>query len=178
MLPISATTAFVWAGLLALAIAVVSSLKASGRAPALDRIGPRHYRRASVMTANEWEFHQRILAALPQGAEAWPQVPFLSLLQPLSGETYGAAKAKITNKRLDWVIALDGEGRIAIELDDASHDTKRDADRERDEILRGCGYTVVRFESRSKPTIAALSEAFERGLSPKAVAPLGFRKRR
>ena len=39
------------------------------------------YRRHSIMTENEREFYQRLLAACPD-CQIWPQVPLLSLIRP------------------------------------------------------------------------------------------------
>jgi hypothetical protein len=109
------------------------------------------YRRTSVMTANEREFYQRLLTALPE-CEIWPQVPILALLRPDAKEgsrTFWVAFKQISNMRVDWVIARDMEVIAVIELDDRSHDAKRDA--KRDQILKSCGYRVLRFQSNRRP---------------------------
>jgi very-short-patch-repair endonuclease len=44
-----------------------------------------------------------------------------------------------------------------IELDDRSHDAKRDA--KRDQILKSCGYRVLRFQSKKRPEPEQIYEA-------------------
>jgi len=117
------------------------------------------YRRASIMTANEREFYQRLQKALPD-CEIWPQVPLLALLRPDAKEgsrTFWVAFKQISNMRVDWVIARDLEVVAVIELDDRSHDAKRDA--KRDQILKSCGYRVLRFQSKKRPEPEQIHEA-------------------
>jgi len=117
------------------------------------------YRRASIMTANEREFYQRLLQALPD-CEIWPQVPLLALVRPDAREgsrTFWVAFKQISNARVDWVIARDMEVIALIELDDRSHDAKRDA--KRDQILKSCGYRVLRFQSKKRPDPDQIHEA-------------------
>ncbi len=117
------------------------------------------YRRGSVMTANEREFYQRLLTALPD-CEIWPQVPLLALVRPDAREgsrTFWVAFKQISNARVDWVIARDMEVIAIIELDDRSHDAKRDA--KRDQILKSCGYRVLRFQSGKRPDPERIHEA-------------------
>jgi hypothetical protein len=109
------------------------------------------YRRQSVMTANEREFYRRLLFACPD-CEIWPQVPILALLRPDAKEgtrAFWLAFRRISNARVDWVIARDTEVLAVVELDDRSHDAKKDA--RRDEVLKSCGYRVLRFNSNRRP---------------------------
>lgn len=109
------------------------------------------YRRAPIMTPNEKEFYERLLRALPD-CEIWPQVPLLALLRPDAKEgsrTFWMAFKQVSNMRVDWVIARDLEVVAIIELDDRSHDSRRDA--KRDQILKSCGYRVLRFQSNKRP---------------------------
>lgn len=117
------------------------------------------FKRCTVMTANETEFYRRILKACPD-CEIWPQVPMLALVRPEGREgsrTFWAAFRQISNARVDWVIARDTDVLAIIELDDRSHDVKRDA--RRDEILKGCGYRVLRFQSKNRPEPQQIHEA-------------------
>jgi hypothetical protein len=117
------------------------------------------YRRQTIMTANEREFHQRLLAACPD-CEIWPQVPILALLRPEAKEgtrTFWVAFRRISNTRVDWVISQDADIVAIVELDDRSHDARKDA--QRDHILKSCGYRVVRFQSNRKPDPKQIHEA-------------------
>lgn len=117
------------------------------------------YRRHPVMTANEREFHGRLVAACPD-CQIWPQVPLLALMRPEGKEgsrAFWIAFRRISNLRVDWVIARDFEILAIIELDDRTHDARRDA--ERDKILKACGYRVVRFASHRKPDPHEIAKA-------------------
>ncbi|WP_262267529.1 MULTISPECIES: DUF2726 domain-containing protein [Microvirga] len=109
------------------------------------------YRRAAIMTDNEREFYQRLLAACPD-CQVWPQVPILALVRPDAKEgsrAFWMAFKKISNTRVDWVVVRDLEVVAVVELDDRSHDARRDA--QRDKVLKSCGYRVVRFSSSRRP---------------------------
>ncbi|MGO4389098.1 DUF2726 domain-containing protein [Microvirga sp. 2YAF29] len=121
------------------------------------------FKRCTVMTANEREFYQRILKACPD-CEIWPQVPLLALVRPEGREgsrAFWTAFRQISNTRVDWVIAQDTEVLAVIELDDRSHDAKRDA--RRDDILKGCGYRVLRFQSKNRPEPQQIHDAIFTG---------------
>lgn len=117
------------------------------------------YRRHGIMTANEREFYQRLVAALPD-CEIWPQVPILALVRPDAREgtrAFWMAFRRISNARVDWVVAQGMDILAIIELDDRSHDAKKDA--RRDQILKSCGYRVVRFFSNRRPDRQQIQEA-------------------
>jgi hypothetical protein len=117
------------------------------------------YRRQSIMTENEREFYQRLLKACPD-CEIWPQVPLLALIRPDAKEgtrTFWLAFKLISNTRVDWVIAQDMQVLAIVELDDRSHDAKRDA--KRDQILKSCGYRVLRFPSKGRPDPQQIHDA-------------------
>jgi hypothetical protein len=117
------------------------------------------YRRQPVMTSNEREFYQRLLAAFPD-CEIWPQVPILALVRPDAKEgtrAFWLAFRRISNTRVDWVIARDTEVLAIIELDDRSHDARKDA--QRDQVLKACGYRVYRFNSNRRPDPHQIQEA-------------------
>lgn len=117
------------------------------------------YRRQPVMTANEREFYQRLLSAFPD-CQIWPQVPILALVRPEAKEgtrAFWVAFRRISNTRVDWVIARDMNVLAIIELDDRSHDARRDA--QRDQVLKSCGYRVLRFNSSRRPDPRQIQEA-------------------
>jgi hypothetical protein len=117
------------------------------------------YRRQPVMTANEREFYGRLVAACP-GCQIWPQVPILALVRPdakTGTRAFWLAFRAISNTRVDWVIARDMEVLAVVELDDRSHDPRKDA--RRDQVLRSCGYRVIRFASHRRPTPQQIRDA-------------------
>lgn len=117
------------------------------------------YRRATIMTENEREFYGRLLAACPD-CQIWPQVPILALVRPDAKEgsrAFWMAFKRISNTRVDWVIVQDMEVLAIVELDDRSHDARKDA--QRDRVLKSCGYRVVRFNSSRRPDTRQIHEA-------------------
>ncbi|MFC4171366.1 DUF2726 domain-containing protein [Microvirga sp. GCM10011540] len=103
------------------------------------------------MTSNEREFYGRLLVAFP-GCQIWPQVPILALLRPDAKEgsrAFWRGFRMISNARVDWVVVENLEVLAIIELDDRSHDARKDA--KRDQILASCGYRVVRFDTKRRP---------------------------
>ncbi|WP_162002814.1 DUF2726 domain-containing protein [Microvirga tunisiensis] len=116
------------------------------------------YRPRPLLTDNEREFHRRLLSALP-GYEIAPQVSMLALLEPdlkTRNKRYWRTFNAIGNARVDWVILKDQKPIAVVELDDSTHDPTRD--RKRDAILNSCGYRVIRFESRNRPSIGQIRE--------------------
>jgi Protein of unknown function (DUF2726) len=117
------------------------------------------FRRQPVMTANEREFYGRLAAACPD-CQIWPQVPILALVRPdakTGTRAFWLAFRAISNTRVDWVIARDMEVLAVVELDDRSHDPRKDA--RRDQVLRSCGYRVIRFASHRRPTPQQIRDA-------------------
>ena len=117
------------------------------------------YRRHSIMTENEREFYDRLIAACPD-CQIWPQVPILALVRPDAKEgsrAFWMAFKKISNTRVDWVIVRDMEVLAIVELDDRSHDARRDI--QRDKVLKSCGYRVIRFNSGRRPDPRQINEA-------------------
>ncbi|WP_229428385.1 DUF2726 domain-containing protein [Microvirga pudoricolor] len=111
------------------------------------------------MTANEREFHTRLERAFPD-CRIWPQIPILSLVRPDARDAsrlFWKGFRAISNARVDWVVARDLEIVAVIELDDRTHDARKDA--RRDRILASCGYKVVRFESSRRPDPRQIREA-------------------
>lgn len=110
------------------------------------------FKQQSLMTANEREFYGRLLAAFPE-CQIWPQVPLLALLRP---DAKGGSRAfwrgfrMISNARVDWVVVDNLEVLAIIELDDRTHDGRKDA--KRDQILASCGYRIVRFDAKRRPS--------------------------
>lgn len=117
------------------------------------------YRRSTIMTENEREFYGRLLAACPD-CQIWPQVPILALVRPEAKEgtrAFWLAFRMISNTRVDWVIARDMEVLAIVELDDRTHDARKDA--RRDQVLKSCGYRVIRFSSKNRPDPQQIHEA-------------------
>jgi len=124
-----------------------------------------------VMTPNEEEFFGRLQRALPE-YDVLAQVGMGALLTTTVSEDHPAfweLRKQFAQKIADFVVLRRGEKSpsavvAVIELDDRTHDKRKDA--ERDAMLASVGIRTVRFESRAKPSeqeIRRRIAALERG---------------
>lgn len=104
------------------------------------------------MTNNELEFFHRIRRAALDGY-VFPQVAMSGLIEPagVGGESYQTAFRRISQKRVDYVV-FDASMKLlaVIELDDRTHDSKKDAVRDANFI--SAGIQTLRYESKTKPS--------------------------
>jgi len=107
-----------------------------------------NYRAKRIMTSNEMEFFQRLLRANPDGY-VFPQVAFSALLEPSSRNKWAAFKY-ISQKRVDYAIYNNKlELLCIVELDDRTHNPKKDA--QRDAAFASAGIVTLRWQSSNKP---------------------------
>lgn len=117
------------------------------------------------LTEREQSMFFRLTESFPDHV-VLAQVAFSALLDAKSQ----SARNTFDRKVADFVLFTKGfEAIAAIELDDASHRSKKARDAERDEMLKKAGYAVLRFKNVPdsadlKLAVAALSA------SPKAQA--------
>ncbi|MFC5478515.1 DUF2726 domain-containing protein [Massilia suwonensis] len=123
---------------------------------AKDKSRAGAYRRRKLMTENELEFFGRLVAALPDHY-IFPQVAMSALIEAASSDKKLAHgdRLRIAQQRVDYVVCTQaGELVAVVELDDRSHSGAKD--QLRDSRLEQAGIRTVRFQSRSKPTPAAI----------------------
>jgi very-short-patch-repair endonuclease len=145
---------FAWAGLVFLCLLVWQMRVLACKIQMLPRKSV--LRQKSVLTDNETEFFGRLQRALPD-YEIWPQVSMGALLQPrvsMSKRDSWRLRREFQSKICDYVIAKKGVPRgtgvvAVVELDDRTHDTKKDASR--DAMLASAGIRTIRWESKQKP---------------------------
>jgi hypothetical protein len=128
------------------------------------------YRPRQLMTDNELEFFGRLVAALPDHY-IFPQVAMSALIEAASSDKKLAHsdRLKVAQQRVDYVVcATAGEVVAVIELDDRTHSSAKD--QLRDSRLEQARIRTVRFQSRNKPTPAAIRVAVC-GPAPAADAP-------
>lgn len=114
------------------------------------------YRQRKLMTDNELEFFGRLVAALPDHY-IFPQVAMSALLEPTGGDKKQAHgdRLRIAQQRVDYVVSTKSGDLVAVvELDDKTHSHAKD--QLRDARLEQAGIRTVRFQSRNKPTPAAI----------------------
>lgn len=111
-----------------------------------------------IVTKNELEFYQRLRRAVPEKV-ILPQVAMGALIAtaPRLGPADRArVRAKFDRKIVDYVIADPHSLEVIalVELDDRTHDVRRD--QIRDQITAAAGYRTLRYWSREKPTVGQL----------------------
>ncbi len=119
------------------------------------------FKQRSVLTENEAEFFGRLKRALPD-FEISAQTAMSALIEPTvprSHPKYWAYRQLFDRKVCDYLISRKGfppgKGTVAvIELDDRTHDKRKDA--RRDAMLAEAGIPTLRYESRRKPSEAQI----------------------
>lgn len=114
------------------------------------------YRRKPLVTGNELEFYRRLIRAYPEG-HVFPQVAMAALVEPANGSDKAKLVAfrQISQKRCDYIITDRRlEVLVVVELDDSTHDARRDA--QRDRRLSSAGIPTLRWNSREKPDLAEI----------------------
>lgn len=110
-----------------------------------------------LLTDNEIEFHGRLRDALPE-YQILAQVSMGALIEPDVGggtATWLSIRGRFAQKVVDYVVVDESMRVIAlVELDDATHDRRRDL--ERDTITGLAGYPTLRYQSRAKPDVPTL----------------------
>lgn len=115
---------------------------------------PRYCARP-LMTSNEMEFFERLRRALPD-EHIFPQVAMSALIEPRPGTGKRLSDFnRISQKRVDFAIYDTALQLLAVvELDDRTHNRKRDA--ARDAALATASIRTIRFRSTRKPTEAEI----------------------
>jgi hypothetical protein len=150
--------------IVAILVGLIFLVVVYGKGGALSPRGPLPFKPRPVMTDNERDFHATLKRALPDANwEAWPQVSMAAFIAPArdtatadaaSRKAFWASFGKISNARVDWIVAYQGQARCVIELDDKTHVASKDS--ERDAIVRSVGLPTLRFQSKSKPDATEL----------------------
>ena len=126
-----------------------------------------------LLTANELEFLGRLEAAMPE-LRFCPQVALGALLEPAvprrDGREFYRLRGMFSQKIVDFVAQRRTDGAVIalIELDDRTHDSATDA--QRDAITQSAGYKVIRWNSKAKPVAAAIQEQLRPLTTPAPVA--------
>jgi hypothetical protein len=114
------------------------------------------YRARQLLTDNELEFLYRIIKAVP-GYLVFSQVSLLALIEPSSRNTKiaNADRLRVVQQRVDYVVCDPaGAVLVVIELDDRTHERKKDAIR--DKRLKQAGIATLRYQSKAKPSVGTV----------------------
>lgn len=121
--------------------------------PAKNRKSAFSAKAKKPLTKNEQPIYFRLIEAFPD-LVVLAQVSFSALMS----STVQASRNKFDRKTADFVLCSKSFDVVAvIELDDASHNGRAKEDSDRDSLLTGVGYRVLRF--KKTPDMAALQAA-------------------
>ena len=148
--------------LIVIVIAIVIALVKKAASTPEKKLPMATYRYAmkNPLSQPEQILYHRLREALPE-CEVLPQVTFSRFLEttPNPPNLKRAAFQKISQKSADYLICLKDFTIVAsVELDDSSHDKKRDADR--DAILASAGIKVLRWHVSDMPSLETIRVAF------------------
>jgi hypothetical protein len=121
-----------------------------------------------LLTANELEFFNRLRRALPD-YYILTQVAMNALMMPAADPRVDKRRFwqifnEYSRKYVDFVITEPSsmEVLLIVELDDRTHVPEQDE--ARDAMLNDAGYSVIRWESRDKPTEAEIRDTVIKAL--------------
>ena len=149
-------------GLLAALIGGVLWLRRHFQGAGLPAV-PMAYEQLKPLGDAEQVLYWRLVEALPE-CVILSQVTFSRFMRPATGGRaptahYRVMQNRISGKSLDFLVCLkDFTVVAAVELDDATHEPDRDA--QRDALLRAAGITPLRMSVTDIPTVERLREIF------------------
>lgn len=117
-----------------------------------------------LLTPNEREFFGRLeSASAGLGLEVVPQVAMGALLDVNLDKTnplYWPLRRTFDKKIIDFVVYEKRSMRVLtiVELDDRTHDPEKD--RKRDAMMAKAGFRTIRWDSRRKPSVPMIRQAF------------------
>ncbi len=111
-----------------------------------------------LLTPTETSFFLKLRKALPNHY-IFPQVSFNALLD-VSNKKEWAERNRFNRKVADFVIYNSVTMKVAaiIELDDYTHNY-HDQDDSRDELLKGAGYHIIRFNVKDGVSLEEIKQA-------------------
>lgn len=125
--------------------------------------GPRRtYYPKTLLTESERPFFSELQKALPEYG-VFPQVCMGALIDPprhLRGEWRKRARYAYQSKIVDFVVWDAALSKVVclVELDDPTHDKRKEEDAQRDAITAEAGYPTARFDVRKLPDQATLRQ--------------------
>lgn len=144
------------AAVMFIAILVAIFSKSSGRT--------YRYKKKQLLTPNEREFYVRLAHALPE-YYVFPQLAMSAVITPASGAKDHGARAKISQKVIDFgIYTHDFQIICLVELDDRTH--RKDRDAARDTLTGSAGIKTLRWQSKAKPTSIEIAQAVAQIVAP------------
>ena len=129
-------------------------------------------RKNFFLSRAEHECYDALIAAVGKDYHVFAQVHLPTLLdQKIKGQNWRTALAHINRKSVDFVLCDKAylSPKLAIELDDKSHERpdRQERDREVERILHEAGVPLLRIENRGNFNPSELSQRIKETLNPK-----------
>jgi very-short-patch-repair endonuclease len=156
------------------AIAILSALVAPGRNGRTRRsVAYRYTRRNFFLTRAEHECYDALVAAVGESYYIFAQVHLPTLVDhKVKGQGWRGAFSHINGKSVDFVLCDKAyiSPKLAIELDDRSHDLpeREERDREVERILREAGVPLLRLENHGRFDAGQLAWQITEALGPRS----------
>jgi very-short-patch-repair endonuclease len=133
-------------------------------------------RRNFFLTQAEHECYDALIHVVGQEYLVFAQVHLPTLLDnKVVGQNWNAAFRHINQKSVDFVLCDKAyiSPKLAIELDDKTHERpeRQDRDREVERILKGAGMPLLRLENHGKFSSQELAEKIRSALKPSDTLP-------
>ncbi len=128
-------------------------------------------RRNWFLTKAEHEFYDALAQAVGQDYIIFAQVHLPTLLEhKVVGQNWRAAFRHVSQKSVDFVLCDKAyiSPKLAIELDDKSHDRpdRQDRDQEVERILKGAGMPLLRIQNHGAFNSQELADKVKTALNP------------
>lgn len=156
-------------------IAITIAISRGCLADVEEKAKYRYNRKNFFLTRAEHECYDALVEAVGAEYRIFAQVHLPTLVDhTVRGQDWRAALAHINRKSVDFVLCDKAylSPKLAIELDDKSHERpdRQERDREVERILREAGVPLLRIENHGNFNPSELSQRIKETLNPKTTS--------
>lgn len=153
-------------------IAIAIAVARGGFADVEEKAKYRYIRKNSFLAPAEHKFYDALVEAVGAEYRIFAQAHLPTLVDhKVRGQNWRAALAHINRKSVDFVLCDKAylSPKLAIELDDKSHERpdRQERDREVERILREAGVPLLRLENHGNFNPSELAQKIKDALNPK-----------
>ncbi len=158
-------------------VAIAIAISRGGFADVEEKAKYRYNRKNFFLTRAEHECYDALVEAVGAEYRIFAQVHLPTLVDhTVRGQDWRAALAHINRKSVDFVLCDKAylSPKLAIELDDKSHERtdRQERDREVERILREAGVPLLRLENHGNFNPSELAQKIKDMLNPKSTPSL------
>lgn len=158
-------------------VAIAIAISRGGFADVEEKAKYRYNRKNFFLTRAEHECYDALVEAVGDDYRIFAQVHLPTLVDhTVRGQDWRAALAHINRKSVDFVLCDKAylSPKLAIELDDKSHERpdRQERDREVERILHEAGVPLFRIENRGNFNPSELAQKIKDMLNPKSTPSL------